>query len=54
MRRCRVALETLVQTPAGLEALLRQKTKFEATALGPFLTESARALLGKEGLGAAG
>ena len=48
MRRCRSALESLVQRPAGLEALVRQKTRFEAKALAPLLTESARALLDKD------
>ena len=39
------ALGALIATPAGLEALLRQQAKFDATALEPPLTGAARRLL---------
>jgi putative membrane-bound dehydrogenase-like protein len=39
------ALTVLVTKPEGLEALLRQKTKFDARALTPILTATARGLL---------
>lgn len=44
----RAALAGLVQTPAGLEALLRQKTKFDAAGLQPLLAGIAGDLLKKE------
>ena len=41
----RTALAALVQTPAGLDALLRQQTKFDAAGLQPLLTGTAEKLL---------
>lgn len=39
------ALVALVRKPEGLEALLRQKTKFDARSMAPLLTDAARDLL---------
>ena len=44
----RAALAALVQTPEGLEALLRQKTKFDAAALQPLLVGTAEKLLAEK------
>ncbi|MES2708862.1 MAG: PVC-type heme-binding CxxCH protein [Verrucomicrobiota bacterium] len=42
------ALSALVATPAGLDALLRLKAKFDARTLAPLVTDTARALLGAQ------
>jgi putative membrane-bound dehydrogenase-like protein len=44
----RAALTALVQTPAGLEALLRQKTKFDAAGLQPLLVGTSEKLLAEK------
>ncbi|MDB6070598.1 MAG: hypothetical protein JWL81_1769, partial [Verrucomicrobiales bacterium] len=43
----KLALTHLVSDPAGIQALLRQKTRFDARALEPVLTEAAGSLLPK-------
>lgn len=41
----RAALATLVQSPAGLEALVRQRTRFDAAGLQPLLVQTAEKLV---------